>query len=197
MPRPVSLLRRLLAPAIKRGHGFGRDERGATAIEFALLALPFFTLIYAILETSLVFFAGQILDSAVQDSARLIRTGQAQTASYTADNFRDAICTGLYGLFDCTQLRINVKTVATFADAVITSPTKTGADCTATTCDWTLVPQYLPGVGGDVVVVQAYYKWKTIVDLPGFNLQNQPGGVRLLGAVRVFKSEPFGCTNCT
>ena len=195
MIKPASLLRRLFAPAIRRGSAFGRDEKGTTAIEFAILALPFFTLIYAILETSLVFFAGQILDSAVQDAARLVRTGQAQTANYTADTFQTAICNGLYGIFDCTQLRINVKTVATFADATVTYPTKTGTDCT-TTCDWTLQPLYQPGSGGDIVIVQAYYKWKTIVDLPGFNLQNQPGGIRLLGAVRVFKSEPFGCTNC-
>ena len=51
--------------------------------------------------------------------------------------------------------------------------------------------------GGDVVLVQAYYKWPTIVRLPGFNLQDQVDGTRLLGAVRVFRNEPFGCSNCT
>ena len=90
MPQRRSLLRRLFAPAIRRrAQAFARDERGATAIEFALLALPFFTLIFAILETSIVFLAGQILDSAVQDASRKIRTGQAQKPATTSTSFRD------------------------------------------------------------------------------------------------------------
>ncbi len=56
---------------------FGRDRRGATAIEFALIALPFFALMMAILETFLTFFASQTIETAVNRGARLIRTGQA------------------------------------------------------------------------------------------------------------------------
>ncbi len=63
---------------------FRRDEKGVTAVEFGLLSLPFFAIIGAILETSLIFMASQILDSAVNDSARLIRTGQAQAANFTS-----------------------------------------------------------------------------------------------------------------
>lgn len=196
MPRPSRLLRLLLAPTLKRGGRFARDERAAVAIEFGILALPFFTLIFAILETTMVFFAGQILDSAVQDASRLIRTGQAQTASYTAANFRTAICSGLYGLFDCAQLRVKVSVVSNFTSATITPPTQTGSNCT-TTCAWTLTEAYAPGIGGDVVLIQAYYKWRTVVNLPGFNIANQPDGTRLLGTVRVFRNEPFGCTNCS
>lgn len=180
-----------MSPAIRRGQNFARDERGVTVIEFALLALPFFTIIAAILETSIVFFAGQILDSAVQDSSRLLRTGQAQAASYTASNFRNAICKGLYGLFSCDKLRIKVSVISNFTDATTNYPLATGASCTPTACDWTLAENYNPGVGSEVVLVQAYYKWPTVVHMPGFDLQDQPDGTRLLGAVRVFKNEPF------
>ena len=55
---------------------FGRGEGGATAIEFAILAPVFFAIIGAAMETALVFFAGQMLDSAVHDTSRLIRTGR-------------------------------------------------------------------------------------------------------------------------
>ncbi len=175
----------------------GRDERGATLIEFGILGLPFFLIICAILETSVVFFGGQILDSAVQDSARLIRTGQAQAATYTAANFRSAICNGLYGLFDCDKVRVNVSVITSFADATVGYPVASGSSCTPSECEWTLAEGYNPGVGGDVVLVQAYYKWPTVVNLLGFNLQNQPDGTRLMGAVRVFRNEPFGCTSCT
>ncbi len=196
MAKRVSLLRRLLAPAIRRGRVFGRDERGVTAIEFGILALPFFTIIAAILETSIMFFAGQILDSAVQDSGRLIRTGQAQTQSYAPADFRAAMCSRLMGIFDCAQLRVSVTVVTSFADATVADPVETGEDCDPI-CEWTLAEAYSPGAGGEVVLVQAFYKWSPIVNLPGFNLQNQPDGSRLLGAVRVFRNEPFACEDCT
>lgn len=181
---------------------FHRDERAVTLIEFGILALPFFTIIAAILETALVFLAGQILDSAVQDSARLVRTGQAQTAEYDSDDFRAAICAGLYGIFDCTsgadaKLRVNVTVISNFSEATTGYPLQTGEDCTADECDWTLADGYEPGIGGDVVLVQAFYKWPTLVNLPGFNLQSLPDGSRLLGSSRVFRNEPFGCSDCT
>lgn len=190
-------LRKLMSPAIRRGQAFGPDERGVTAIEFAFLAIPFFTFITAIVETSLVFLAGQILDSAVQDSARLIRTGQAQTSSpaYTPEKYRAAICAGLYNMFDCDvaddKLRVSVTVITDFGAAAVGYPLKTGEDCKEDKCEWTLADDYKPGKGGDVVLVQAYYKWPTVVNLPGFNLQSLPDGTRLIGASRVFRNEPF------
>lgn len=190
------------SPIVRRARSFGRDERGVTMVEFSILALPFFTIVGAILETSMIFLAGQILDSAVQDSARLIRTGQAQTAAYDAAGFRTAICAGLYEpLFDCDaaddRLRINVTVVSDFASASNPSyPLKTGEDCKPDDCEWTLADDYDPGEGEDVILVRAYYKWPTVLNLPGFNFQTLPDGTRLLGAARVFKNEPFGCTDC-
>lgn len=173
-----------------------RDERGAVAIEFALLALPFFTLIFAIIETSMVFFASQILDSAVQDAGRLLRTGQAQTANYNSANFRTAVCNGTYGLFRCANLKIKVSVVTSFTTATTTSPVGTGSNCTSTSCNWTITEAYSPGSGGDVVLVEVYYKWPMIVNLPGLNLFNLADGTRLLSSVRVFRNEPFSCTSC-
>jgi Flp pilus assembly protein TadG len=186
-----------MLPVIRRGRAFGRDDSGVTVVEFAILALPFFTIILAIVETALIFLAGQILDSALQDSSRLIRTGQAQNASptYDAAKYRAAVCAGLYGMFDCDaghgKLRISVKVLTDFTAATTGYPLKTGADCKKDDCSWTLAEDYDDGKGGDVVLVQAYYKWPTIVNLPGFNFQTLPDGTRLLGASRVFENEPF------
>ena len=125
MSKRSQWLRMLVSPAIRRGRAFGRDETGVTAIEFGILALPFFTIVMAILETSLIFLAGQILDSAVQDSSRLIRTGQAQnnTPAYGPEDFREAICSGLYGMFDCDagdgKLRVSVTVLTDFSAASI------------------------------------------------------------------------------
>lgn len=189
-----AIARRLFRPLVGR-RGLARDDRGATAIEFGLLALPFFTLIYAILEISIVFLAGQILDSAVQDASRQIRTGQAQGAGWNVDTFRAEVCKGLYGMFNCDadHLKVKVSVVSSFTSATLTPPI--GSECTPTSlpekCDWTIAQSFSGGSGSQIVLAQAYYKWPTLVNLPGFNIQTQAGGTRLLSAIRVFANEPF------
>jgi Flp pilus assembly protein TadG len=189
MKRPASLLRRLAAPAIARGRAFARDERGVTVIEFAILGLPFFTVIFAILETAMMFFASQVLDSAVEDASRMIRTGQAQSAGYSISDFRTLMCGYTFNLFgDCSTIKIKVEVISSFSSAN-TNPTV--QDCTETTCDWTLTETYASGSGRDVVQVSAFHRWPLLVVLPYFNLKNQPDNYRLISATRVFRNEPF------
>ncbi len=156
-----------------------------TAIEFAILAVPFFSLIGAILETALVFLASQVLDSAVDTSVRLIRTGQAQTSSMNAAGFRNVICDNLFGLFDCNGLQITVRSLTDFNAAAFSVPIDpvTGA--------WKSAETYNAGAGSGIEMVEVYYKWPTLLNFAGFNLANTPDNKRLLGAVRVFKNEPF------
>lgn len=208
MTKKRSWARRLLSPAIRRGAGLARDEKGAVAIEFAILAPIFFALVFAIIETSMSFFAQQVLESALQDSTRLIRTGQSQSGKVAWDTtqFRKEICGRSFGFFACSaanpvtdRLWVKVKTLTTFgsAPAEITSPVDS-AKCTMTSadpakdCEWKAAESYDDGIGSSVIIAQAYYKWPTIINLPWFNFANQAGNNRLLSAVRVFKNEPFG-----
>src|SRR5262245_36758872 len=78
-----------------------RQQDGAVAVEFGLVAAPFLALVFAIMETAIIFFAGQALETAVADSSRLIMTGQAQSAGFNAAAFKNAVCAKIYGLFDC------------------------------------------------------------------------------------------------
>ena len=177
-------LRELTASALFRPGRFARDQSGVTAIEFGLLALPFFAIVGAILETALVFLASQILDSAVEDSSRLIRTGQAQTQSYTESEFRTAICDGLYAMFDCSGLKIKVSEIGNFASATL-NPV---ADIDG---NWTIIETYEDGVGSSIVLVEAYYKWPIMLNMFDFNLSNLPDNTRMLSSVRLFRNEPF------
>ncbi len=172
-------------------HGLARDQCGTTIVEFGLLALPFFAIIGAILETSFFFLSTQILDSAVDLSVRLIRTGQAQAQDYTADTFRNAICDNLMSLFDCSpnKLRVDVETVSTFSSASFSYPLEMDEDTGE--YEWTDTQAYTPGDGSEIVAVRVYYKWPTMLDLMGFNLSNAGEGYRLMASVRVFKNEPF------
>lgn len=184
------LTRRLLGPALARTRRFGRDERGVTAIEFGVLALPFFTIILAIFQTATMFLATQVLDSAVEDAARRVRTGEAQ--GYTPDQFRTYMCGYTFNLIDCNQLQVQTKVLTGFSNASNSIP----QTCTTTTCSWT--PGWTAYASGStacraVMQVTVYYRYPLLIVLPYFNLKNQPDNYRLLSAVRVFRNEPYNC----
>lgn len=166
--------------------GFASDRRGATAVEFALIALPFFALIFAIIETALCFFAGQALDTALMNASRAIRTGQAQSSSFSADDFKTSICTQLTYMFNCSSnLYVNVQTFASFSAITLTTPTDANGNLATT--GYT----YSAGHGSDVVVVRAYYEWPVFINRLGNNLANEPDGKHLLTATVAFQNEPF------
>lgn len=182
-----TLIGRALLP--RRRPGFARDESGVTAVEFGLLALPFFSIIGAILETSLVFLSGQVLESAVQDTSRMIRTGQIQAAGMNAAGFKSLVCGRLYGLFsDCSELHVEVRLLDNFNDATISPPITCNA---AKVCNWNRPENFTPGQGSAIVVVQVYYRWPTILPFGGIGLNNLADGRRIMGAATVFRNEPF------
>lgn len=166
-----------------------RDERAVTAIEFGLLAVPFFAVIGAILQTSVVFLASQVLESAVLDASRAIRTGQAQGSNMTLEQFRSDVCSRLYGLFsDCDGLHVRVNVVTNFQSASVSPPMP--QPCFAP-CDWTEAQGFSPGAGKSVVLVQVYYRYPIFVQLGPLGMSNMADGRRLLGSATVFQNEPF------
>jgi Flp pilus assembly protein TadG len=177
-------MRRLMRGRLARR--FVRQQDGAAAVEFALVAAPFLALTFAILETAMVFFAGQTLEAAVSDSARLIMTGQAQSAGFSASDFKTQVCARIYGLFDCTNgITINVQTYSSFS-AISSTPPITNGQFNTTNMG------YNPGTNpGDITVVQLYYQWPIYVSMLGNNLANLSGGNRLLSATAVFRVEPY------
>jgi len=178
--------RRPLAPAIALLRAFVRDERGVTAVEFGVLALPFFTIILAIIQTAIMFLATQVLDSALEDASRRVRTGQA--AAYTLTDFRNYMCGYTFNLLDCSQIKLKSQVISSFSSATINPTVQT---CTASTCTWSITEAFDPGVGRSVMQVSAYYRYPLLVVLPYFNLKNQPDNYRLISAIRVFRNEPY------
>ena len=165
---------------------FARAEDGAAAVEFGLVAAPFLALLFAIIETALVFFAGQTLEYAVTQSGRLIMTGQADSAGYNQNTFKDQVCARIIALFDCTnKLYVNVQKSSNFASASTTPPYDADGQLDKTKMT------YDPGVPGDIVVVSVYYQWPIYVSLFSNNLSNQTGNSRLLVATSVFRNEPY------
>ena len=172
-------------------HRFRRNRRGSAAVEFALVAPVFFALLFAIIETAIVFFAGQVLETVTQDSARKIMTGQAQTANYSKDQFKDTVVcpTGALAkvLFNCADLHVEVKSYATFPNVSVTEPIDGSKNFIPPT-------SYCPGEGGDIVVVRMFYQWPLFVTGLGYNISNLAGSKRLLSATAAFRNEPFLAT---
>ena len=179
---------------------FCAARRGATAVEFAIIALPFFTLIFGIIELGMFYMVSTTLENATVYAARRIRTGEKnQTNGGTAANFRSAICNNLGWLqADCTaNLSVDVRTFNTFADAYnvpdpIKTTTTTSGGTTVTTTDMDPTKLgYCTGNPGNIVLVRAYYQWKLITPLMSQAMERLSGGKTLITATAAFVNEPF------
>lgn len=164
---------------------FARRQDGSAAVEFALVAAPFLALLFAIVETALVFFASQSLEAAAAESGRQIMTGQA--VGFSQGDFKNKVCSYLasgVSLFDCAnKVYVSVKTYSSFAAVNTSAPITNGQ------FDTSNLP-YDAGGPGDIVVVQLYYQWPIFVSLLSDDLANV-GGDRLLVATSVFRNEPY------
>ena len=184
---PTAQLSRTKIFRISTAFRFARRDDGAAAIEFGMVAAPFLALMFAIMETALVFFASQTLETAVADSARLIMTGQAQATGFGgATGFKDAVCARVGGLFNCQSgLHVDVKTYPKFADVDNSTPVDNNGQLKSGTFG------YSPGGPGDIVVVRLMYQWPVYASLLGFNLGNMAGNKRLIMATAAFRNEPY------
>ena len=160
---------------------FRDNRKGASAVEFAIVAPLFLVLLFAIIETALMFFAGQVLETMTQDAARMILTGQAQTANYQQADFKAYVCNQIPALFSCDNLVVNVQS-ASSASSISFTPFD--ANCNQTV-------QYSPGGPGDTVLVQVSYKWQLFVTGLGYNIANCPNSQRNLVASAAFQNEPY------
>ncbi len=92
----------ILAPRFQqRFADYAADKRGAAAVEFAMISIPFFFLIFGLLEVCMLFIMSTVLEHSVTEASRAIRTGQAQQSSMTDSDFRQIICDKVFGLLDC------------------------------------------------------------------------------------------------
>jgi Flp pilus assembly protein TadG len=165
---------------------FIRQQDGATTVEFAMVAAPFLAMIFAIIETAVVFFAGQTLETAGADSARLIMTGQAQTQGYDQAAFKAAVCAKIYGLFNCSAgLYVDVKNYSTFSSINTAKPVDSNGNLQTGSFG------YSPGGPCSIVVVRLMYQWPVYVSLVGLNLADSAGSKRLLMSTIAFRNEPY------
>jgi Flp pilus assembly protein TadG len=147
-----------------------RNEDGVAAIEFALLAVPFFMLLFAIIESCIAFAAEQVLENAVDTMGRQVRTGEItfemdRETDMTEAEFKTAFCDHIRVMLSCdddTRLFLDVRAFNNFNAIPRGIPRMNNAphgDLDTAGFD------FKPGGAKSINMVRAYYKWPILTDL--------------------------------
>ena len=177
---------------VKTVRHLAQGEDAMTTVEFGIVILPFLALLFAILETAMVFFASQTLEAAVADSARLVLTGQAQSQGFAQSDFKNAVCARIHGLFDCQNgLQIDVRTYSSFSSITTSPPVDAQGNLQTASFGYT------PGAACEIVLVRLMYPWPVYFTMLGLDkIANLNGGQHLIMATAAFRNEPFGSGSC-
>lgn len=175
----------------KEARRFGKARRGSTAIEFAIVAVPFFMLTFGLVEVLMIGFAQTSLDFAIAESGREIRTGRVQQNGVTEGEVQTALCNQInrFMVLSCDgNLFLDVDRYASFVDAAAGTVNPVDGEGNFQTAGF----GFTPGIGSDIVVVRAYYRWEVVTPLFEPVFSNTNGGQRILISTMMFRNEPFG-----
>lgn len=175
-------------PTTKRPFGaFVRNRDGAAAVEFALVAIPLFWMIFGMLEFGAMSLVQTSLDGALAEVGREIRTGSAQTGGKTKVDLETEVCDKINQIMslECAgNLFLDVDRYDAFADIGNGTPVSNGA------LDQGQLG-YAPGGANEVILVRAYYQWSVFTPLFGEVFANLDDGKRLVVSSMMFRNEPF------
>lgn len=171
----------------KGAHHLASDRSGTTAIEFAMVGMPFMMLLFGIIAVGLFFFTTFTLENAVEEASRLIRTGQAQQSGMTAAQFKTEVCSRAPRFVDCqSKLRVNVQKFTGYGSVTVAKCTDSGGNLVdpASTA-------FAPGTAGDIVLVTVCYDWELGGKIPFLDLSTNANGSTMIRAATTFKTEPY------
>ena len=190
----ANLFKNAVRRAHKRSKRFSKNDDGATAIEFALVALPFFALIFAIIELAIIFFVNSALNNATSEAGRLIRVGQFQDCG-GAVKFKELVCENMGNLGNCdANLTVNVISRPSFSQITIPEPPELVNDGIADGLNTMVAPvgNFDEAAASSPVVVHATFFYRLALPPQLTRLETNPGsGIRLLNATTAFRTEPF------
>lgn len=166
------------------------DDRGATAVEFAMVAPVFFLVLGAIVETGLMLFTEYVLQSSVQEAARQVRTGQAQNASMSAATFKSKVCDMASIVMNCSSdVTVYVRAETTFAalQSVVPSYLSVGTSYDGSAS----ITSYDCGTPSEAVAIIATFDWDFV--MPGMSAFGNVDSdhKRRLAGFAMFRNEPF------
>lgn len=174
-----------------------RDERGATAIEFALVALPVIYLMVGIIEFAVAMTVANSLEAATNLSSRLGKTGYVEDQLTQKATIRAEIERRVGPLIDMSKLTIVTTAFSDFDDVDHPEPWNDANDNEEPDPgEWTDIDgdSFCDGCTGlgsgeNVAIYTITYPWKIMTPIIGELVG--ANGVLELKAYSVVKNEPY------
>lgn len=163
-----------------------RRREGAAAVEFAMVAIPFFLMIFSILELGVVFVLDSVLETATMESGRLIRTGQAKDQNFDKEKFKTQVCDKMVVFkSDCAnRMTVDVRVIPKFSSPNVPDPIADNAmDPSKTTYDG--------GQPGSLILVRVWYTHPLVTPLLSQAVSRVGPGKVLMTATTAFRNEPW------
>jgi hypothetical protein len=158
---------------------FRRAEDGATAIEFALVAMPFLFLLGVILEIGIMMFTEYSIQNAVEQAGRIMRVAGPGTMS--GEEFRAMICERGALVKDCeTRLGLAVKGAGNFQGLEVPGILSIAPGS---------VQSFTPGAPGNAVVIVATHDWEFIFPFMSPFANVEGINARRLHGIAAFRTE--------
>ena len=164
---------------------FCQDQSGATAVEFAILAVPFILTIGLSLFFGYIYVMTISLDDAIGEAGRQIRVGKVEANKITKSSFKSMICDEVvFSKADCLDnLVVDVQSAPDLEDIAQDKPFTGGLpDKTKEKFD--------PGEGNDYVIVSGYMPATEYITLLNA-FKSLPKKEFILTSRTVFRNEPF------
>ena len=171
---------------LRRPSRFARRE-GSSAVEFAMVAMPFFFMMFAILELGLVFVTDSVLENAVMETGRLVRTGQAAGSNLTAAQFKTKLCEKM-SIFqnDCpARATVDVRVIPTFVNANPPDPMANGTSFN------TAGLGYDRGQPCNLILIRTWYSQPLLTPFLKQALSKLGDGNVMMTATTTFRNEPY------
>ena len=172
---------------------WGYDNHGSTAVEFAMVSIPFLMFVFSAFAIAMHFFTTSALEHGLDTAARKLRTGQAQAAGMTNQQFKDEICDSAF--LDCNKLQIHVSSNDSWANvSPATCTDGSGNLANGTGTSGGLIGDQ-GGCAGRAYVITACYEWELAKVIPLLDVGTLANGNGLIQASTAGRSEPhqFAC----
>ena len=152
-----------------------------------MVAFPFFFMMFAIIELGMIFVTDSILENAMVETGRLVRTGRAATAKLTAEQFKTELC-GRMSIFSgqcAARATLDVREIPQFRNQTPPDPMASGTSFDASNLT------YQPGQPGSLMLVRVWYRQPLFTPFLSQALSKLGDGAAIMTATTTFRNEPY------
>jgi len=168
---------------------FRLDNRGATAVEFSIVIIPFLMFLSAIIEIGHLYYSAQMLQIAADSIGRPVRTSTLAAGTTIGALIEERLCsrTGgmLRGSFQCDKIRVDIRSPADWRSANMANDYNG--------MDQTRVSVIAPPGPGQIAIVRVGYPLPEFLNFnffPGATTDAGGRTVRMISGVAAFRVEP-------